>query len=167
MKFSEKLTELRHSRGWSQEQLGERLGVTRQTVSKWELGSTTPELEKLAMMSDIFGVSTDELIKGEPQEASRPSEPSEPAEAIQDTKPLRSRLHFEYKSRRTVRGLPLVHINFGAGRYTAKGILTSTTSSPYTMPSPEQTLHLFLMILPSPLHWGHTLCDCTIPKILC
>ena len=122
MKFSEKLTELRHSRGWSQEQLGERLGVTRQTVSKWELGSTTPELEKLAMMSDIFGVSTDELIKGEPQEASRPSEPSEPAEAIQDTKPLRSRLHFEYKSRRTVRGLPLVHINFGAGRYTAKGI---------------------------------------------
>ena len=35
-------------------------------------------------MSDIFGVSTDELIKGEPQEASRPSEPSEPAEAIQD-----------------------------------------------------------------------------------
>ena len=74
------------------------------------------------MMSDIFGVSTDELIKGEPQEASRPSEPSEPAEAIQDTKPLRSRLHFEYKSRRTVRGLPLVHINFVAGRYTAKGI---------------------------------------------
>ena len=122
MKFSEKLTELRHSRGWSQEQLGERLGVTRQTVSKWELGSTTPELEKLAMMSDIFGVSTDELIKGEPQEASRPSEPSEPAEAIQYTKPLRSRLHFEYKSRRTVRGLPLVHINFGAGRYAAKGI---------------------------------------------
>ena len=122
MKFSEKLTELRHSRGWSQEQLGERLGVTRQTVSKWELGSTTPELEKLAMMSDIFGVSTDELIKGEPQEASRPSEPSEPAEAIQYTKPLRSRLHFEYKSRRTVRGVPLVHINFGAGRYTAKGI---------------------------------------------
>lgn len=100
MKFSEKLTELRHSRGWSQEQLGERLGVTRQTVSKWELGSTTPELEKLAMMSDIFGVSTDELIKGEPQEAFRPSEPAEPAEAIQDTKPLRSRLHFEYKSRR-------------------------------------------------------------------
>lgn len=50
MKFSEKLTELLPSRGWSQEQLGERLGVTRQTVSKWELGSTTPELEKLAMM---------------------------------------------------------------------------------------------------------------------
>lgn len=125
MKFSEKLTELRRSRGWSQEQLGERLGVTRQTVSKWELGATTPELEKLAMMSDIFGVSTDELIKGEPQEPAEPAEPVEPvkpAETIQDTKTLRSRLHFEYKSRRTVRGLPLVHINFGAGRYTAKGI---------------------------------------------
>lgn len=101
MKFSEKLTELRHSRGWSQEQLGERLGVTRQTVSKWELGSTTPELEKLAMRATYSESAPTKLIKGEPQEASRPSEP---AEAIQDTKPLRSRLHFEYKSRRTVRG---------------------------------------------------------------
>ena len=129
MKFSEKLTELRHSRGWSQEQLGERLGVTRQTVSKWELGSTTPELEKLAIMSDIFGVSTDELIKGEPQEASRPFEPSEPAEAIQDTKPLRSRLHFEYKSRRTVRGLPLVHINFGVSVSNLVGLVGCPAAS--------------------------------------
>lgn len=118
MKFSEKLTELRHSRGWSQEQLGERLGVTRQTVSKWELGSTTPELEKLAMMSDIFGVSTDELIKGEPQEASRPSEP---AEAIQDTKPLRSRLHFEYKSRRTVPGASAGTYKFWSRKVRCKG----------------------------------------------
>lgn len=113
MKFAEKLTELRRSKGWSQEQLGEQLGVTRQTVSKWELGSTTPELEKLAKMSEIFGVSTDELIKGEAPE---------PAGALQETKPLRSRLHFEYKSSRIVRGIPLLHINFGAGRYTAKGI---------------------------------------------
>lgn len=78
MKFSEKLTELRHSRGWSQEQLGERLGVTRQTVSKWELGSTTPELEKLAMMSDIFGVSTDELIKGSRRRLPDPPNPPNP-----------------------------------------------------------------------------------------
>ena len=125
MKFSEKLIQLRKSRGWSQEQLGEQLGVTRQTVSKWELGATTPELEKLALMSDIFGVSTDELIKGDPHKSAEPAEPvklAESDEAVQDFKTMRSRMHFEYKSRQIVRGIPLVHINFGFGRYTAKGI---------------------------------------------
>ena len=47
MNFAENLMALRRSRNWSQEELGEKLGVTRQTVSKWELGQTTPELEKL------------------------------------------------------------------------------------------------------------------------
>ena len=50
---------------------------------------------------------------------------------------------------------------------TPAGIFTSTTSSPYTMPSPEQCLHLFLMILPSPLQFGHTACVCIMPKMLC
>ena len=45
MNFSQKLMELRRSKGMSQEQLGEKLGVTRQTISKWELGQTTPEME--------------------------------------------------------------------------------------------------------------------------
>lgn len=111
MKFPEKLIELRKSRGWSQEQLGEQLGVTRQTISKWELGSTTPELEKLAKISELFGVSTDELIMGEA-----------PSESLRKTKPPMPRLNFEYKSRRTVHGIPLLHINFGIGRHTAKGI---------------------------------------------
>ena len=110
--FSQKLMELRRARGWSQEQLGEKLGVTRQTISKWELGQTTPELEKLAAMSDLFGITTDELING-----------TSPEPQIQEIKPHRFVLEYEYKSARTVRGIPLVHINFGLGRRTARGII--------------------------------------------
>ena len=62
MKFNEKLIELRKREGLSQEELGYKLNVTRQTVSKWELGQTTPEMDKLAEMSKIFNVSVDELI---------------------------------------------------------------------------------------------------------
>ena len=62
MKFNEKLIELRKKAGFSQEQLGDKLDVTRQTVSKWELGETTPEMEKLIRMSEIFNISIDELI---------------------------------------------------------------------------------------------------------
>jgi len=64
MKFNEKLIELRKREGLSQEELGYKLNVTRQTVSKWELGQTTPEMDKLTEMSRIFNVSVDELIGG-------------------------------------------------------------------------------------------------------
>ena len=68
MKFNEKLIELRRKEGLSQEELGEKLNVTRQTVSKWELGQTTPEMDKLMELSKIFNVSIDELINSsEPQ----------------------------------------------------------------------------------------------------
>lgn len=113
MNFSNKLMELRRAKGWSQEQLGEKLGVTRQTISKWELGQTTPELEKLAAISELFGITTDELIKGtSPQTAQ-----------LHETKPQRFTFEYEYKSTHMVRGVPLVHVNFGLGRRTARGII--------------------------------------------
>ena len=62
MKFNERLIELRKKEGLSQEELGYKLNVTRQTVSKWELGQTTPEMDKLVEMSKIFNISVDELI---------------------------------------------------------------------------------------------------------
>ena len=62
MKFNEKLIELRKKEGLSQEELGYKLNVTRQTISKWELGQTTPEMEKLSEISNIFGISVDKLI---------------------------------------------------------------------------------------------------------
>lgn len=62
MEFREQLMELRKQRGWSQEQLGAKIGVTRQTVSKWETGDTTPELAKLIELSSLFEISVDRLI---------------------------------------------------------------------------------------------------------
>ena len=114
MTFAERLMALRRARGWSQEELGERLGVTRQTVSKWELGSTTPELEKLSAMSRLFGVSLDELVNGKQAELPEGKPPA-------DEK--KKRFHYEYKSARTWRGMPLVHINIGFGRYVARGVV--------------------------------------------
>ncbi len=63
MKFNEKLIKLRKSAGLSQEELGNRLDVARQTISKWELGETTPEMEKLVELSNLFNVSIDEMAK--------------------------------------------------------------------------------------------------------
>ncbi len=62
MKFNEKLIELRKKAGLSQEELGYKLNVTRQTISKWELGQTTPEMDKLLETSRIFGISVDDLL---------------------------------------------------------------------------------------------------------
>lgn len=71
MKFGEKLQTLRKSRGMSQEQLAERLEVSRQSVSKWELEESVPELDKVIALSEVFGVTTDYLLKdaAEPQPA--------------------------------------------------------------------------------------------------
>ena len=68
MKFNEKLIKLRKAAGLSQEELGNRLNVARQTVSKWELGETTPEMDKLIKISEIFNITLDSLIKEENEE---------------------------------------------------------------------------------------------------
>lgn len=65
MKFNEKLIKLRRQSGLSQEELGYKLNVTRQTVSKWELGQTTPEMDKLVSLSKIYGITLDELTSEE------------------------------------------------------------------------------------------------------
>lgn len=64
MIFKEKLLELRKQKGWSQEELGYKLDVSRQTISKWESGQSSPEMEKLVKLSEIFEISLDDLIKG-------------------------------------------------------------------------------------------------------
>lgn len=68
MKFEENLRELRKNAGLSQEELAERLDVSRQSVSKWENGSASPELEKLMQICDLFHCTLDELLKGELKE---------------------------------------------------------------------------------------------------
>ena len=63
LKFNEKLIKLRKASGLSQEELGDKLNVSRQTISKWELGETTPEMDKLEELSNLFEISIDELVK--------------------------------------------------------------------------------------------------------
>lgn len=64
MNFNDRLTDLRRKRGLSQEQLGYELGVSRQTVSKWELGQSYPDFQRLVLLSDYYEMSLDELVKG-------------------------------------------------------------------------------------------------------
>lgn len=68
MILAEKITALRKRMNWSQEELAEKLDISRQSVSKWELGATIPDLDKILKMSEIFGVSTDYLLKDEIEE---------------------------------------------------------------------------------------------------
>ena len=63
MILADKIAELRKKNGWSQEELAGQLGVSRQSVSKWESASSIPDLDKILKMSEIFGVSTDYLLK--------------------------------------------------------------------------------------------------------
>ena len=63
MALGEKLARRRKARGMSQEQLAEALGVSRQAVSKWELGEAVPDVSRVVAMSELFGVTTDYLLK--------------------------------------------------------------------------------------------------------
>lgn len=63
MNFSEKLLTLRKAKDLTQEQLAEKLDVSRQSISKWESGQATPELEKIVALSAVFDVTTDYLLK--------------------------------------------------------------------------------------------------------
>lgn len=124
MTLGEKIYQLRTQRGLSQEMLGLQLGVSRQSVSKWETDQSVPDLEKVIALSELFEVSTDYLLKENilaPQET-RDILPESATKICPDsTSP--ARLHYEYKSKKSFRGIPLVHVNFGAGLYRARGII--------------------------------------------
>ena len=69
MIFADKLIRLRKKAGWSQEELAEQMNVSRQSVSKWEGAQSVPDLEKIIRLSELFGVSTDYLLKNEIEDA--------------------------------------------------------------------------------------------------
>lgn len=129
MTLGEKIFRLRSENGLSQEAFGESLGVSRQSVSKWETDQSLPELEKIVAISELFGVSTDYLLKEKIQQAESACSAGAPCNADnrgqEQTGPSSynmARLHYEYRSRKTVKGVPLVHVNIGMGMYLAKGI---------------------------------------------
>lgn len=84
MNLAEKIMELRKKCGWSQEELAEKLDISRQSVSKWESGASVPEIEKILLLSGLFGVSTDYLLKDE-LEKEKPAE-AEDAPATPEAK---------------------------------------------------------------------------------
>lgn len=78
MILADKIIKLRKQFAWSQEELAEKMGVSRQSVSKWESANSIPDLNKILKLSEIFGVSTDYLVKDEIEEASSIQEDKEP-----------------------------------------------------------------------------------------
>lgn len=65
MTLGERLFQYRNSINMSQEKLAEKIGVTRQTISKWETNQSTPDFDKIEPLCEVFGITTEELIKGE------------------------------------------------------------------------------------------------------
>lgn len=80
MILADKIIDLRKKAGWSQEELAEKLAVTRQSVSKWEGAQSIPDMDKVVQMSRLFGVTTDYLLKDE-------IETAEPTVAEDDRRP--------------------------------------------------------------------------------
>ena len=110
--FAEKLSELRRREALSQEQLAEKLGVTRQSVSKWESGTAVPELGKLITLSELFSVSVDYLVKDGIEEPEHPAEAST-AKLEKQVEELTQYFHgWAWESKTKIWGLPLVSIHF-------------------------------------------------------
>ena len=65
MIFAEKVLALRRRNGWSQEELAEKAGVSRQSISKWESAASIPDIDRILVLARVFGVSTDYLLKDE------------------------------------------------------------------------------------------------------
>lgn len=80
MILAEKIMALRKKNGWSQEELAEKVGVSRQSVSKWESMQSIPDLDKILLLAQAFGVSTDYLLKEEMGEEERVLYPDKPEE---------------------------------------------------------------------------------------
>ena len=90
MILADKITQLRRQTGWSQEELAHQLNVSRQAVSKWESGSSIPELDKILNMSRIFHVTTDYLLKDELEQPESVSSAASASDEIPAREPVRT-----------------------------------------------------------------------------
>lgn len=118
MKLQENLIRLRKQKGLSQEDLAYHFSVSRQSVSKWESGLATPELERLLEIADFYKVSLDELVKGEATSYNTMTLSDEQIQRV-----VHKSMEYEYKSQWHIGSLPLIHIHFGRGIKKAKGII--------------------------------------------
>lgn len=90
MILADKIAQLRRQNGWSQEELAHQLDVSRQAVSKWESGSSIPELDKILNMSRIFNVTTDYLLKDELEQPESISSATSDADELPVREPVRT-----------------------------------------------------------------------------
>lgn len=135
MNLGEKLQDLRNRERLSQEELAEKIGISRQAISKWESGQSTPDLKKLIMLSELYDVTIDSLVKDENEVEDIKNNEISYRENIVEEKQERKQIlidvsgffdksrDYEYKSEREIFGLPLIHINKGKGLKKAKGII--------------------------------------------
>jgi transcriptional regulator with XRE-family HTH domain len=136
LNLAEKLQLLRNNNRLSQEELAEKLGISRQAVSKWESGKSTPDLNKLVAISELYNVTIDSLVKDNDELYILDSNEMEISEEQKSEKVSDKNaqvvininrgysLEYEYKSKRILFGLPLIHINIGRGFKKAKGIIS-------------------------------------------
>lgn len=115
MTIGNKIARLRRENNMTQEQLAGVLGVSRQSVSKWESGLAYPETEKLIKLSGLFDCSVDYLLKDDVKDSHVTRESQIARHSFCD-------LHYEWQNKVCLFGVPLVHINVGLGR-TAKGLI--------------------------------------------
>ena len=106
MILGEKIAALRKQNNWSQEDLAEKLELSRQSVSKWESGASIPDLDRIIKLSALFGVSTDYLLKDEMEEITY-SETDEPSEGAARRVSLEEATAFMNLSRETSRWIAL------------------------------------------------------------
>ncbi|MDE7380367.1 MAG: helix-turn-helix domain-containing protein [Clostridia bacterium] len=115
MTFGDKLSKLRRENNVTQEQLADYLGVSRQSISKWESDIAYPETDKIIKMSELFNCSLDYLLRdGETQEKGTTDNS---IEQLKEKKAVK-----EYKSKRTLWGLPLWHVAKNAKGIIAIGV---------------------------------------------
>lgn len=114
MTLGDKLSKLRKQNNYTQEQLADILGVSRQAISKWESNASYPETEKLIQLSDMYHCSLDYLLRDEME--------SDHYDQSERSVNLEKHFYYEKTSEKKIKGIPLWHVNIGLGR-TAKGII--------------------------------------------
>ncbi len=108
MEFNNKLYHLRKQKGLSQEELANCLNVSRQTISKWEVGDSTPDMEKLIAISDLFEISLDELVMD--KVPTHIGETSTKSEIVNE---LKEKILTDENKKKAKRGLKIVTIILG------------------------------------------------------
>ena len=110
MEFNNKLYELRKQKGFSQEELANRLNVSRQTISKWEVGESTPDMENLVAISELFEISLDELVLDKVHEEADTSAQVVKSEFYSD---IKENVLTDENRKKAKKGLKIAAIVFG------------------------------------------------------